>query len=123
LVTWSVIVADNQTAQEIYALIRQATLTKDIVALNYRGSVREMCPHVLGKTKGAPHALMYQFAGETNAGLKPDGSPDNWRCIRINEISNVAVRKSEGEWHTASNYSAMQNCVSEIDVRVETKAA
>ena len=46
--------ADSQTAQEIYALIRQAILAKDIVALNYRGSVREMCPHVLGKTKGAP---------------------------------------------------------------------
>lgn len=115
--------ADSQTAEEIYVLIRQAILEKDIVALNYRGSVREMCPHVLGRTNGSPCALMYQFAGETKTGLKPDGSPDNWRCIRIEEVSNVAVRKSNGEWHTASNYSAMQNCVSEIDVRVETKAA
>jgi len=116
-------VADGQSVQEIYALIREAILAKDILAVSYRGSVREMCPHVLGKTKGSPYALMYQFAGETKAGLKPDGSPDNWRCIRIEEISNVAVRKSEGKWHTASNYSAVQNCVSEIDVRVETKAA
>jgi hypothetical protein len=115
--------ADSQHAEDIYALIRQAILVKDIVALNYRGSVREMCPHVLGKTKGSPYALMYQFAGETKAGLKPDGSPDNWRCIRIEEISNVAVRTSEGEWHIASNYSAMQNCVYEIDVQVEIKAA
>ena len=113
----------TQTVEEIYSLIRQAILAKDIVALDYRGSVREMCPHMLGKTKGSPYALMYQFAGETKAGLKPDGSPDNWRCIRIEEVSNVAVRKSKGEWHTASNYSAMQNCVSEIDVRIETKAA
>jgi hypothetical protein len=115
--------ADSQTAEEIYALIRQAILVKDIVALDYRGSVREMCPHALGKTKGSPYALMYQFAGETKSGLKPDGSPDNWRCIRIKELSNVVVRKSEGEWHTASNYSAKQNCVDEVDVRVETKAA
>ena len=115
--------ANTQTVDEIYALIRQAILAKDIVALSYRDSVREMCPHVLGKTKGSAHALMYQFAGESSGGLKPDRSPDNWRCIRIEEVSNVAVRKSEGEWHTASNYSAMQNCVSEIDVRVETKAA
>jgi len=114
---------DRQTAEEIYALIRHAILVKDIVALNYRGSVREMCPHVLGKTKGSPYALLYQFAGETKAGLQPDGSPDNWRCIRIEEVSNVAVRKSAGEWHTASNYSAMQNCVNEIDVGVETKGA
>jgi hypothetical protein len=117
------VMADSQTAQEIYSLIRQAILGRDIVALNYHGSVREVCPHVLGKTKGVPYALMYQFAGESKAGLSPDGASDNWRCIRIEDISHVAVRKSEGEWHTASNYSAMQNCVSEIDVRVETKAA
>jgi hypothetical protein len=115
--------ADNQTAEEIYALIRQAILAKNIIALNYRGSVREMCPHVLGQNKGSPYALMYQFAGETKTGVKPDGSPDNWRCLQIAEVSHVAVRKSQGEWHTASNYSAMQNCVDEIDVRVETKAA
>jgi hypothetical protein len=114
---------DSQTVEETYSLIRQAILSKDIVAVSYRGSVREMCPHVLGKTKGSPHALMYQFAGESRGGLKRDGAPENWRCLRIEELSYVAVRKADGEWHTASNYSAMQNCVAEIDVRVETKAA
>jgi hypothetical protein len=113
----------DQTSEEIYTLIRQAILAKDILAVNYNGTIREMCPHVLGKTKGLSHALMYQFAGETKGGLKHDGSPENWRCLRLDEISNVAVRKSNGEWHTASNYSAMQNCVSKIDVRVEPKAA
>ncbi|HEY4902677.1 MAG TPA: hypothetical protein VIH89_04320 [Candidatus Sulfotelmatobacter sp.] len=88
---------DSQTVQEIYSLIRQAILAKDIVALNYHGSVREMCPHVLGKTNGSPYALMYQFAGETRTGLKQDGSPDNWRCIRIEVLSDVAVRTSGGE--------------------------
>ena len=113
----------NQTVEQIYTLIRRAILAKDILAVSYRGSVREMCPHVVGKTKGSPYVLMYQFAGESRGGLKHDGSPENWRCLRIEELSHVAVRKSDGEWHTASNYSAMQNCVSEIDVRVETKAA
>jgi hypothetical protein len=113
----------DQTIEEIYSLIRQAILAKDILAVTYRGSIREMCPHVLGKTKGSPYVLMYQFAGESTGGLKQDGSPENWRCLRIEELSGVAVRKSGGEWHTASNYSAMQNCVAEIDVRVETKAA
>jgi hypothetical protein len=111
--------ADSQTAEEIYNLIRQAVLAKDIVALNYRGSVREMCPHVLGETKGSPYVLMYQFAGESKGGLKRDGSPANWRCLRIDELSHVAVRKSEGEWHTARNYSERQNCVDEIDVKVK----
>jgi hypothetical protein len=108
----------TQTIEQIYSLIRQAILEKDILAMSYRGSLREMCPHVLGTTKGSPNALMYQFAGESKAGLKQDGSPDNWRCLRVDELSHVAVRKSNGEWHTASNYSAMQNCVDKIDVRV-----
>ena len=115
--------APTQTTDEIYAVIRQAILFKDIIALDYHGSVREMCPHVLGKTKGSPHALMYQFAGESDAGLKPDGSPENWRCLRIKDLSHAAVRKSNGEWHTARNYSAMQTCVDEIDVKIETRAA
>jgi hypothetical protein len=115
--------SESQTVEEMYSLIRQAILSKDILAVSYRGSLREMCPHVLGKTKGSPYALMYQFAGESRGGLTQDGSPENWRCLRIEELSDVAVRKSDGEWHTASNYSAMQNCVAEIDVRVETKAA
>jgi len=113
----------SQTVEETYSLIRQAIFAKDILAVSYRGSVREMCPHVLGKTNGSPYVLMYQFAGESRGGLKRDGSSENWRCLRIDEISHVAVRKSDGEWHTASNYSAMQNCVGEIDARVETKAA
>jgi hypothetical protein len=115
--------SQDQTLEKIYSLVRQAILAKDILAVSYRGSVREMCPHVLGKTERSAYALMYQFAGETKGGLKRDGSSDNWRCLRLDEISHVAVRKSEGEWHTASNYSVMQNCVSEIDVRVEPKAA
>jgi hypothetical protein len=112
----------SQTVEEIYSLIREAIITKDILAVSYRGSIREMCPHVLGTTKGSPYVLMYQFAGESRGGLKRDGSPENWRCLRIEELAHVAVRNSDGEWHTASNYSAAQNCVDEIDVRVKTKA-
>jgi hypothetical protein len=114
---------EHQTTEEIYRLIRQAILEQDILAVSYRGSVREMCPHVLGKTKKSPYALMYQFAGESVTGLKPDGSPSNWRCLRVDELSHVALRKSEGEWHTASNYSGLQNCVDEIDVKVEMRVA
>jgi hypothetical protein len=56
-------------------------------------------------------ALLYQFAGESHSGLSPDGSPDNWRCVRVDELLDVSIRKAEGEWNTSSNYSAMQTCV------------
>ena len=109
-----------QTADEKYRLIREAILNHCILAVVYRGSIREVCPHVIGKTKGLPYALLYQFGGESSSGLKPDGSTDNWRCVRIDVLSHVAVRKGSIDWHTASNYSAMQNCVDEIDVKVRS---
>jgi hypothetical protein len=112
-----------QTVEHRYDLIRDAILNRQILAVNYRGSIREACPHVLGKKKGRPYTLLYQFGGETASGLKPDGSPENWRCLRVDELTHVAVRESGGEWHTAQNYSAMQNCVDEIDVKVEVRAA
>ena len=112
-----------QTANEKYRLIRDAVLNRRILAVSYRGSIREVCPHVIGKTKGLPYALLYQFGGESSSGLKPDGSTDNWRCLRITDLFHVAVKKGASEWHTASNYSAMQNCVDEIDVKVEVRAA
>jgi hypothetical protein len=109
----------EQTADEIYWLIRQAVIDKNVVVANYHGHVREMCPHVIGKKNGRAHAFLYQFAGGSSGGLKPDGSPANWRCLRIDELSQVLVKKSAGEWHTASNYSAKQSCVDEIDVKIE----
>ena len=108
----------QQTADVIYALIRQAIIDKNIVIANYQGHVREMCPHVIGKKKDREHAFLYQFAGGSSGGLKPDGSPSNWRCLRVDELSHVTIKKSEGEWHTASNYSEVQSCVDEIDVKV-----
>ncbi len=112
-----------QTVEQMYTLIREAILDRHILAVSYRGSIREVCPHVLGKTKGRPYSLLYQFGGESSSGLKPDGSPDNWRCLRIDELSHVAVKQGVNKWHTASNYAAMQNCVHEIDVRVAVQAA
>lgn len=115
--------SESQTTEQIYELIRRAILDRNILAVSYRDSIREVCPHVLGRKKGQPYTLLYQFAGESSSGLNPDGSTDNWRCLRIDQLSHVALRKAGLEWHTASNYSEMQNCVDEIDVKVEVRAA
>jgi hypothetical protein len=109
-----------QTAVEISAMIREAILNKNIIVATYHGHAREMCPHVIGKKNGRAQALLYQFAGESNSGLQPDGSPANWRCLRIDELSDVSIKESRGAWHTASNYSAAaQKCVSEIEATVQ----
>jgi hypothetical protein len=109
----------HQAADEIYALIRQAIIDKNIVIASYHGHVREMCPHLIGKKNSHARALLYQFAGGSSGGLKPDGSPANWRCLRIDELFQVEIRESAGKWHTASNYSEVQTCVDEIDIKVE----
>jgi len=100
-------------------MLRQAIIEKNVVIANYRGHTREMCPHMIGKKNNRTQALLYQFAGGSDSGLKPDGSPSNWRCLRIGELSQVSVRKSAGEWHTASNYSTIQTCVGEVDVKID----
>jgi hypothetical protein len=109
----------TQTPGQTYQMIFQAIINKDIVIATYHGYVREMCPHVIGKKNGRAQALLYQFAGGSSRGLKPDGSLANWRCLFIDELSDVSIKKSAGEWHTASNYSAAaQHCVEEIELKV-----
>jgi len=103
----------RQTVDEIYTLIRQAILAKNILAVSYRGSGREMCPHVLGKTKGSPYALMYQFAGESKGGLKRYGSPRIGAVSVSEELFHVAVRKSNERVHHASTIQPCRNCVDE----------
>jgi hypothetical protein len=108
-----------QASNQLYQMIRQAILDRDIVVATYHGHVREMCPHILGTKKGRLQCLMYQFAGTSSNGLEPDGSPANWRCIIVEELLNVSVKKSEGQWHTASNYSKPQTCVNSDESLVE----
>jgi hypothetical protein len=99
-----------------YAIVRQAIIAKQTVVATYKGHRREMCPHVIGTKEGEPHALFYQFGGGSSTGLAADGSPENWRCIRIAELSNVTTYS--GPWHTAHRHTQRQVCVDQIDVEV-----
>lgn len=99
-----------------YEIIRQAILDKDQILATYDGHKREMCPHVIGRKHGRAQALFYQFGGSSNSGIGPAGSPGNWRCIPIDQLTDVSSRK--GEWFTASNHSRRQSCVGAIDVEV-----
>lgn len=101
---------------DVYQMVRQAIIDKKQVIATYHGHPREMCPHVIGWKGGRAQALFYQFAGASSSGLGPDGSPGNWRCLFLDELSNVTVRT--GAWHTAPNHSRPQTCVDDIDVEV-----
>jgi hypothetical protein len=97
--------------------IERAIRNKQIVCAMYQGHYREMCPHTLGWSKiGKEHALLYQFAGSSKSGLGADGSYQNWRCVDLDELTEVVVK--DGSWHTAANHSRKQTCVARIAIEV-----
>ena len=102
----------------IYDLVKEAILNKKIVFATYHGYQRVMCPHCLGTKRGREQALFYQFAGESSTKLSSDGSPDNWRCLFLDELTNVRIE--DGRWHSAPNESRPNTCVDRVDVEVRT---
>jgi hypothetical protein len=101
-----------------YETVKDAILNRKIITATYKDRVRVMCPHTLGTKRGRQQALFYQFAGESNSGLGPEGDPENWRCMFLDELYGVTSQDAKGVWHTAPNHSRPQTCVDHIDVEV-----
>jgi len=99
-----------------YITIRDAMLNKQQVIATYKGHVREMCPHTIGLKNGLEKALFYQFGGTSSSGEIIPDSPKNWRCVFIDELTNITVRS--GPWNSAGNHSAKQTCIDEVDIEV-----
>ena len=93
-----------------YALIRSAIGKKQIVRAIYQGLYCEMCPHAIGMRNGRQCALFYQFGGQSRSGsIEPGRSKDNWKCIDIDELSEVTIE--DGPWHTAPYDSNLESCI------------
>jgi hypothetical protein len=58
--------------------------------------------------------LCYQYGGESESGLGPPGSPANWRCIVLAELSGVALLHEP--WRTAPNHSRPASCIIDADI-------
>jgi hypothetical protein len=52
--------------------------------------------------------------GESESGLGPPGSPSNWRCIALEELSKVKLLR--GPWRTAPNHSRPAHCIVYVDI-------
>ena len=102
---------------EYYTQCFDAILGKKQLVFTYRDRRREVCPHVLGFTRGREMLLGYQFAGETNGTLPPGGE---WRCFQVAEMHSIEMR--EGNWHTGGSHSQMHRCVGEVDLDVNPNA-
>jgi hypothetical protein len=102
---------------DYYQLCFDAILARRQLVFTYRDRRREVCPHVLGQTKGKEMLLAYQFGGETNTGLPLGGE---WRCFQVAEMHSIQMR--EGAWHTGRAHSRSHSCVGEVDLDVNPDA-
>ena len=104
--------------EDVYRMIWTAVEGRHPIAAMYNHRRRLLCPHRLGWNKqGQLRVLCYQYGGESESGLKPTGSPANWRCIALEKLS--AVKLLEGAWRTALNHSRPASCVADADIDAE----
>jgi hypothetical protein len=96
-----------------YDLFAQAMRDKKHIRCVYGGYRRELCPHILGHTKGQEMALAYQFGGQSKSGLPPGGE---WRCLVLEKVRDVRLR--DGHWYTGAAHSRRQPCVEDVDLDV-----
>jgi hypothetical protein len=107
-----------QTVEEIYRLLRAAVAGKRPIGALYKKRPRLFCPHRLGRNSaGEWRVLCYQYGGDSESGLAPMGSPDNWRCIVLEKLQ--AVQLLEGSWKTAPNHSRPAHCIVDVDIDAE----
>jgi hypothetical protein len=113
-----VVRAKIQTVEEIYRLVWNAVASRRPIEATYHRLPRLFCPHRLGGNKeGQLRVLCYQYGGESESGLQPAGSSENWRCIALEKLSKVKLRKDR--WRTAPNHSRPATCIVEADIDAE----
>jgi hypothetical protein len=97
----------------IYDLFAEAIASRKQILCTYDGYPRELCPHILGHTKGQEVALTYQFGGQSKSGLPRGGE---WRCLSLSKVRNAQLR--DGPWHAGSSHTQPQPCVESVDLDV-----
>ena len=111
----SVVEAKIQTVEDIYRLVRTAVAKKQPISAIYQEHFACFCPHRPGRNReGQWRVLVYQCEGESESGLAPIGSPENWRCIVFEKLRRVELLS--GTWKTAPNHSRPATCVVTADI-------
>jgi hypothetical protein len=115
-----VVEAKIQPVEDIYRLVWTAIANKQPIGAIYKERRRLFCPHRLGRNRaGQLRILCYQYGGDSESGLGPMGSPENWRCIALEKLRSVQLLK--GSWKTAPNHSRPATCVIEADIDAENQ--
>jgi hypothetical protein len=96
-----------------YDLFVQAMAERKQILCSYGGYHRELCPVILGSSRGEEKALTYQFGGQSESGLPPGGA---WKCLFLAKVSNVELR--DGPWYAGDSHTQRQRCVDIVDLDV-----
>jgi hypothetical protein len=111
----SVVESKIQTVEDMYRLVWTAVANKQPISAIYKDRFRLFCPHRLGRNReGQRRVLCYQYGGDSESGLAPIGSPDNWRCVVFERLRCVELLS--GSWKTAPNHSRPATCVVTADI-------
>ena len=105
-----------------YDLIRKAVIERNSLSAWYKGHLRVFSPFLLGTKAGDPHVLGYQFDGTSEVPLGPEGSAENWRCLRVAGLTKV--RGLPGIWHAMPKAGkGHQSCIDHVDVSAHGTSA
>jgi hypothetical protein len=94
-----------------YKVFEQAIRAKKQIVCLYGGYHRELCPIILGHTRGEEKALTFQVGGDSSSGLPPDGE---WRCLFLSKVS--FARLHDGPWKSGDSHAQPQGCVEIVDL-------
>jgi hypothetical protein len=79
----------------------------------YKGYYRELCPIIIGHTRGQERVLAFHFGGHSSSGLPAHG---NWKCLDLSQIDDPKLR--DGLWHEGASHTKQQTCVEDVDLDV-----
>jgi hypothetical protein len=94
-----------------YKLFEQALRARKQIVCLYGGYRRELCPIILGHSRGEEKALTFQVGGDSSSGLPPEGE---WRCLSLSKVERAKLH--EGLWRAGESHTQPQGCVELVDL-------
>lgn len=96
-----------------YGLFAEAMAGRKQVLCTYDRYPRELCPIILGHSRGEEVALTFQFGGGGSKGLPPGGA---WKCLLLAKVRDVRLR--DGPWRAGDSHRQRQRCVEVVDLDI-----
>lgn len=94
----------------VYDTLRRAISARRCVRVLAAGRARDICPYALGKWRGKPRLLAFQYAGGSASGLAASGE---WRSFFLEEIA--VATPIDGAWHIGHSHNLVAKIEATLD--------